>query len=85
MRIRIVLVIASFLSLYTSILQAAERVPNFVIIMADDLGYGDLEKDPSETYSYTREMPEVAARLHGLLVVGQEQLGSTVLTEMWTR
>ena len=45
----------------------------------------DLLKDPSETYSYTREMPEVAARLHSLLVAGQQQFNSAVLPQMFNR
>lgn len=45
----------------------------------------DLEKDPSETYSYTRERPEVAARLHALLAAGQKEFGATVLQQMWNR
>lgn len=45
----------------------------------------DLEKDPSETYSYTREMPEVAARLHGMLVAAQKQFGAAVLPQMFNR
>ncbi|MEX2129968.1 MAG: sulfatase, partial [Pseudohongiellaceae bacterium] len=45
----------------------------------------DLQADPSETYSYTREYPEIAARLHEQLVQGQQQFGSTVLQQMWNR
>lgn len=41
--------------------------------------------DPSETYSYTREYPEVVARLQDYLSQGQEELGSTVLEQMWNR
>ena len=45
----------------------------------------DLERDPSETYSYTRENPEVAARLRGYLERGQTALNTTVLQQMWNR
>jgi len=45
----------------------------------------DLEKDPSETYSYTRENPSVATRLRKLLEAGQKEFSSTVLPDMWNR
>ncbi len=45
----------------------------------------DLELDPTETYSYTRENPEVAARLRGYLERGQHALNSSVLQQMWNR
>ena len=45
----------------------------------------DLEKDPSETYSYTRENPSVATRLRKLLEAGQKEFPSAVLPEMWNR
>ena len=45
----------------------------------------DVLRDPSETYSFTREYPEVAKRMHELLEQGQEALGSTVLQQMWNR
>ena len=45
----------------------------------------DLELDPSETYSYTRENPEVVARLREYLERGQRSLNSTVLQQMWNR
>lgn len=45
----------------------------------------DLELDPSETYSYTRENPEVVARLREYLEQGQRSLNSTVLQQMWNR
>ena len=45
----------------------------------------DLELDPSETYSYTREYPIVVARMRELLLRGQRQLHSTVLQQMWNR
>ena len=45
----------------------------------------DLEKDPSETYSYTRENPSVATRLRKLLEAGQEEFSSAVLPDMWNR
>ncbi len=45
----------------------------------------DLEKDPTETYSYTREMPEVAARLHQMLVDARKDFGAAVLPQMFNR
>ena len=39
----------------------------------------------TETYSYTRENPEVAARLRGYLERGQQALNTTVLQQMWNR
>ena len=45
----------------------------------------DLEKDPGETYSYTRENPDVIERLRGYLIQGQEELNSFVLPNMWNR
>jgi uncharacterized sulfatase len=45
----------------------------------------DLATDPSETYSYTRENPEVARRLHELLEHAQREFGSTVSQQMWNR
>ncbi len=41
--------------------------------------------DPSETYSYTREYPDVVAQMREYLRAGQEELGSTVLESMWNR
>ena len=45
----------------------------------------DLEKDPTETYSFTREYPEVAEELHTHLIEGQEALNSRVLPNMFNR
>ncbi len=45
----------------------------------------DLEQDPGETYSYTREHPEVAARLVALLEAAQAELGADVPDRMWFR
>jgi arylsulfatase A len=45
----------------------------------------DVRRDPSETYSYTREYPEVVARMREHLIEGQNELGSTVLENMWNR
>ena len=45
----------------------------------------DLELDPSETYSYTREHPKVVARLTALLEAAQRDLGSEVPAAMWFR
>ncbi len=45
----------------------------------------DLQRDPSETYSYTREFPEVVKQLRELLRRGQNELGSTILQDMWNR
>ena len=45
----------------------------------------DLEKDPSETYSFTREYPGVAEELHSHLIKGQKALDSKVLPNMFNR
>ena len=45
----------------------------------------DLESDPSETYSYTRENPAIVARLTALLKAGQQDLESEVPEAMWFR
>lgn len=45
----------------------------------------DLELDPSETYSFTRENPQVVARLRGYLEQAQRNLNTTVLEAMWNR
>ncbi len=45
----------------------------------------DLEKDPSETYSFTREYPGVAEELHSYLTEGQRTLNSKVLPNMFNR
>ncbi len=45
----------------------------------------DVRLDPSETYSYTREYPEVVERMRELLIEGQTEFGSTVLQDMWNR
>lgn len=45
----------------------------------------DLEKDPSETYSFTREYPGVAEELHSHLIEGQKALNSKVLPNMFNR
>ena len=45
----------------------------------------DLEKDPTETYSYTREYPEIAEQLREFLVRGQQEYNSIVLPNMWNR
>jgi len=45
----------------------------------------DLQRDPSETYSYAREHPDVVTRLRQLLEQAQEDLGATVPEQMWNR
>ena len=45
----------------------------------------DLEKDPGETYSYTRENPDVVEKLRKYLIQGQKELESFVLPDMWNR
>ena len=45
----------------------------------------DVRRDPSETYSFTRENPEVVRRMRELLLQGQQEFNSTVLQEMWNR
>ena len=43
----------------------------------------NLEKDPSETYSYSRENPAVVERLRQHLMAGQKALASKQLPGMW--
>ena len=45
----------------------------------------DLQRDPTETYSYTRENPVVVKRMRELLVKGQQELDASVLPQMWNR
>ncbi|ALO46873.1 sulfatase family protein [Pseudohongiella spirulinae] len=45
----------------------------------------DLQRDPSETYSYAREYPDVVARLRGYLEQAQRNFDSTILESMWNR
>ncbi len=45
----------------------------------------DLARDPGETYSYTREHPDVVRRLREHLVEGQNKFQSTVLPAMYNR
>ncbi|MDB9968983.1 sulfatase-like hydrolase/transferase, partial [Gammaproteobacteria bacterium] len=45
----------------------------------------DVQRDPSETYSFTREFPEVVEQMRVLLIKGQKKYGSTVLKNMWNR
>jgi uncharacterized sulfatase len=45
----------------------------------------DVRLDPSETYSFTREFPEVVEQMRVLLIEGQNEFGSTVLQDMWNR
>lgn len=45
----------------------------------------DLVTDPSETYSYAREFPDVVARMRGYLQRGQKEFQSAVLPAMWNR
>ncbi|MBL4580651.1 MAG: sulfatase [Gammaproteobacteria bacterium] len=45
----------------------------------------DVQLDPSETYSFTREFPEVVEQMRALLIEGQKEYGSTVLENMWNR
>ncbi|MBU2099219.1 MAG: sulfatase, partial [Gammaproteobacteria bacterium] len=45
----------------------------------------DLARDPSETYSFARENPDVMARLHGYLELARQNLNSNVLEAAWTR
>jgi len=44
----------------------------------------DLEKDPSETYSFARENPEQLQRMLELLAEGEESLSSYVPNRMWS-
>jgi len=45
----------------------------------------NVQLDPSETYSYTREYPEVVAQMREHLERGRSELNSTVLPQMWNR
>ena len=45
----------------------------------------DLQTDPSETYSYTREHPEIVERLKGYLLEAREELDAAALPQMWNR
>lgn len=45
----------------------------------------DVQRDPSETYSYTREFPAVVAHMRELLRRGEKEFGSTILQDMWNR
>lgn len=45
----------------------------------------DLQTDPGETYSYTREYPEVVRRLQGYLIEGRRELNAAALPAMWNR
>ena len=45
----------------------------------------DLEKDPGETYSFTREYPEVVEHLQELLIQGRRELNAAALPQMWNR
>jgi uncharacterized sulfatase len=45
----------------------------------------DLERDPTESYSFTREQPEVATRLARLLERAERDLGSRVPATLWVR
>lgn len=45
----------------------------------------DVQRDPSETYSYAREFPDVVSKMRELLEQGQEEYSSVVLPNMWNR
>ncbi|MDP3518700.1 MAG: sulfatase [Pseudohongiella sp.] len=45
----------------------------------------DLALDPSETYSFARENPDVMTRLHQYLEQAKQNLNSTVLEAAWNR
>lgn len=45
----------------------------------------DLQTDPSETYSYTREYPEVVQRLREHLLEARDKLQPATLPQMWNR
>ena len=44
----------------------------------------DLEQDPSETYSFTREFPDIVKRLNEFLQRGEEELSPTIPKRMWS-
>jgi len=64
---------------------------SFISVDNSDSYYGpngllfDVQLDPSETYSFTREFPEVVEQMRVLLIEGQNEFGSTVLPNMWNR
>lgn len=64
---------------------------SFISVDNPDSYYGpngllfDVQRDPSETYSFTREFPEVVEQMRVLLIEGQKEYGSTVLENMWNR
>ncbi|MEC8454469.1 MAG: hypothetical protein VXZ01_05645, partial [Pseudomonadota bacterium] len=45
----------------------------------------DLKNDPGETYSFTREYPEVVQQLRNHLRKAREELLPAVLPQMWNR
>jgi uncharacterized sulfatase len=45
----------------------------------------DVVKDPSETYSFAREQPEIVEQMRAHLERGQNTLNSTLLPNMWNR
>ncbi len=45
----------------------------------------DLQTDPSETYSYTREYPEIVQQLREQLLRAREELEAAALPQMWNR
>ena len=45
----------------------------------------DLERDPSESYSFTREQPEVVARLVQSLHEAEREMGARVPSTLWVR
>ena len=45
----------------------------------------DLQLDPSETYSYAREHPDIVRQLRQRLERAQRELGATVPDQMWNR
>ncbi|MBG10439.1 MAG: arylsulfatase [Gammaproteobacteria bacterium] len=45
----------------------------------------DLKNDPGETYSFTREYPEVVQKLRKNLKDAREELQPTILPQMWNR
>ena len=63
-------------------------LPSFDHVNSYYAPYGllfDMKRDPSETYSYTREQPKKAAKLHNFILDGQNRLNSRVLENMWNR